>query len=351
MNIWHLLLSFSGRISRKTYIIATILLVLVMYALMLAIIAIATGDPFSFEFWGFRPDSMSVWGPIYGGVTLVALWPGLALTTKRLHDRNYPMWVGVAFYLVLIIATVALFGFGLVSFDVAGAPKASREYVLIAALVQMPASLWFTAQVMFMRGVAGPNAWGPDPLAGRPLPGHEPSTFWNVVFNPDGRMTRKTWWLMFVSLLVLFVIWGAVYGVATFSAISSLPQAADPAWLQSPEGKGAVMRAILPAVIPLTLVLYLLLWPALAAGTKRLHDRGRSGWTLALYYVPLALMAIAGSMVPVPADGAVPDTSVLLLMGAAGLIFAGLSLWLLVELGFLRGQPRENAYGPDPRTA
>jgi uncharacterized membrane protein YhaH (DUF805 family) len=38
-------------------------------------------------------------------------------------------------------------------------------------------------------------------------------------------------------------------------------------------------------------------------------------------------------------------------MIAAGVILAGLSLWLLVELGFLKGEPRENAYGPDTRTA
>jgi uncharacterized membrane protein YhaH (DUF805 family) len=38
-------------------------------------------------------------------------------------------------------------------------------------------------------------------------------------------------------------------------------------------------------------------------------------------------------------------------MIAGGVIWAGLSLWLLIELGFLKGEPRENAYGPDPRTA
>ncbi|MGZ5852057.1 MAG: DUF805 domain-containing protein, partial [Hyphomicrobium sp.] len=97
--------------------------------------------------------------------------------------------------------------------------------------------------------------------------------------------------------------------------------------------------------IPMTLVLYLLLWPALAAGTKRLHDRGRSGWVLASYYVPIALFLIAGSILQSTGhDAAVPDGPALWLMIA-------LSLWLLVELGFLKGEPRENAYGPDPRTA
>jgi uncharacterized membrane protein YhaH (DUF805 family) len=262
------------------------------------------------------------------------------------------MWIGLAFYLGVLTATAALFWLGLVNSDVADAQKPSQGYILSAMLVLWPAAIWFTAQVMFMRGVVGPNAYGLDPQAGHPLPGHEPRTFWNVVFNPDGRMSRKMWWLMFVSLVVLFVIWGAIFGIALYSAISSLPQDADPAWLGTPEGQQAMSRAILPAVIPLTLVLYLLIWPAFAAGTKRLHDRGRSGWVLALYYVPFALFAIAASMLPTSVhDGAVSGSVGRWLMIAAGVICAGLSLWLLVELGFLKGQSGENAYGPDTRKA
>jgi uncharacterized membrane protein YhaH (DUF805 family) len=152
---------------------------------------------------------------------------------------------------------------------------------------------------------------------------------------------------MFVSLLILFEIWGAIYGTLLAAAMSSIPQASDPAWIASPGGQQAISQAILPIAIPLTLVLYLLLWPALAAGTKRLHDRGRSGWLLASYYVPFALFSIAGSMLQGSAhDAAVPEGPALWLMIAGGVIWAGLSLWLLVELGFLKGEPRENAYGP-----
>ncbi len=347
MNIWRLLFSFSGRISRKTYIVAVTAFCLAMFAMMFAAAALVTGDPLSSALWEFRRENIGVWGPIYAGVMLVWLWPGLALITKRLHDRNYSMWIGLAFYLGMAIATGALLWFGQVTFDVANAPKPSQEYILFATIVLWPISIWYAAQLMFMRGVPGPNAFGPDPLAGYPLPGHEPRTFWNIVFNPDGRMNRKTWWLMFVSLLVLFVIWGAAYGAVLYSATSSLPQSADSAWLASPEGHRAFMRAALPGIVPMTLLLYLLLWPALAAGTKRLHDRGRSGWTLTAYYVPFALFAIAGSM---HQDEVAPVGPALWLMIAAGVIWAGLTLWLFVELGFLRGQPGENAYGPDTRS-
>lgn len=349
MPILRLFFSFDGRISRKSYLLSIAVVTLGMFALMHAVTAIATADPLASALWSFRREDIGIWGPVYVGVVVVALWPGLALLTKRLHDRSYPMWVALALYLGILIATAALFGFGLVKPGMADPGELSSGSVVIATLVMWPISIWFAAQSMFMRGVVGPNAYGPDPLAGRPLPGYEPRTFWNVVFNPDGRMNRKTWWLMFVSLVVLFVIWGATYGAFLHSAISSLPQSPDPAWADSVEGREAIARAVLPGVVPLSLVLYLLLWPTFAAGTKRLHDRGRSGWVLASYYVPFALLMIAASMLPADRE-APPEGPGLWLMIASGVIFAGLSLWLFVELAFLKGEAGANAYGPGARS-
>lgn len=347
MNIWHLLFSFDGRISRKTYIVAIFLVMLAMGALMAVGTAFVTGDPLSPDFWTFQRANIGVWGPIYGGAILLTLWPALALATKRLHDRDYPTWVALVLYFSLAAIGCAVLYFSPPNFAAPEARESLQAMTLVSVFLLGPIALWFTAQVMFMRGVVGPNAWGPDPLAGHPLPGHEPQTFWNVVFNPDGRMGRKTWWLMLVSLSVLLGIWGAIYGGAIAYVMSNLPQHGDPAWIASPEGQQAIMSAILPIAIPLSLVLYLLLWPAFAAGAKRLHDRGRSGWVLASYYVPYALFATAGTMLPTSEPGATPEGLALWLMIAAGVIGAGLTLWLIVELGFLKGEPRENAYGPE----
>jgi uncharacterized membrane protein YhaH (DUF805 family) len=55
------------------------------------------------------------------------------------------------------------------------------------------------------------------------------------------------------------------------------------------------------------------IYPAIAVYAKRWHDRGKSGWWTLIILVP-----------------------------AIG------SIWLLVELGFLRGTPGANKYGPDP---
>jgi uncharacterized membrane protein YhaH (DUF805 family) len=346
MSISNLLFSFDGRISRKTYIFALIVLMVVVGAAMVAGAALVTGDPLSPTVWTFQRDNIGVWGPIYGGVILLTIWPALALASKRLHDRSYATWVCLALYFFIVIAAAAILWFSPANFAAADARPSLQVPTLISVFLLGPVAIWFTAQLMFMRGVNGPNAWGPDPLAGHPLPGHEPQTFSTVVFNPDGRMNRKTWWLMFAALSVLFVIWGAVYGGAIAYVMSRLPHAGDAAWATSVEGQQTIMRAILPIAVPMSLVLYLLLWPAFAAGAKRLHDRGRSGWAMASLYVPYAMFAVAGTMLSAQA-GAGIEGPARWLMIAAGVICAGLALWLLVELGFLKGEPRENAYGPE----
>ncbi|MAD39833.1 MAG: hypothetical protein CMO30_03750 [Tistrella sp.] len=55
------------------------------------------------------------------------------------------------------------------------------------------------------------------------------------------------------------------------------------------------------------------IWPSLAIGARRCHDRGRSGWFQLIMLIPLIGW-----------------------------------IWLLVEIGFLRGTEGPNRFGPDP---
>lgn len=57
------------------------------------------------------------------------------------------------------------------------------------------------------------------------------------------------------------------------------------------------------------------IWPSLMVGIKRCHDRNRSGWFLLLSFLPVIGW-----------------------------------IWLLIELGFLRGTVGPNRFGPDPVT-
>ena len=77
-----------------------------------------------------------------------------------------------------------------------------------------------------------------------------------------------------------------------------------------------------------------LVYPALLYGgacvlSKRLHDRGRSGWWAAL--VLFALVAVW----PAP-------------HGVGAVIFTLILLWAAIELGVMQGEDGANRFGPSP---
>jgi uncharacterized membrane protein YhaH (DUF805 family) len=115
----------------------------------------------------------------------------------------------------------------------------------------------------------------------------------------EGRIGRKEWWIGFI---LLYVIQFIVYFSAV--AIGIIPADAG--------STGAAGMAP-GASLALLVILLIFLWPTLAIHAKRWHDRGKSGWWTLIALVPL----IGG-------------------------------LWLLIELGFLRGDDAANRYGPNP---
>lgn len=113
---------------------------------------------------------------------------------------------------------------------------------------------------------------------------------WNQLwFAVDGRATRFDYWMRWV---VPYFI-GALIAAFVDDALGT----ANPAG-----GVGVIMVIFFIAAF----------WPNLAVGIKRCHDRGRSGWFLLIGLVPF------------------------------------LNIWLLVELGFLRGTIGMNRFGADP---
>ena len=85
------------------------------------------------------------------------------------------------------------------------------------------------------------------------------------------------------------------------------------------------------------IVILVLMVSSVAVSIRRLHDRGKSGWwVLVFIFVPGLLQGIGSRLGdPVP-------------MMILGLADFAVSIWALVELGFLRGTQGDNAYGPDP---
>jgi uncharacterized membrane protein YhaH (DUF805 family) len=108
-------------------------------------------------------------------------------------------------------------------------------------------------------------------------------------FSFDGRIGRQQYWLR--SL----VIWGINLAMMVPLTIG-----------QNLDGAAAALSLVIG------LALYaVVLWGSLATTAKRLHDRGRSAWFMLIALVPLV------------------------------------GIWLIVEVGFLRGDEGPNEYG-DP---
>jgi uncharacterized membrane protein YhaH (DUF805 family) len=88
------------------------------------------------------------------------------------------------------------------------------------------------------------------------------------------------------------------------------------------------------------------MWLAFALSAKRLHDRDRTGWWLIWQLLTLILAVIL-----VVVAVAVPQEQRAVwyaLVGAACLTAVVISVWLFVQIGFLRGTQGPNRFGPDP---
>ena len=125
--------SFDGRINRQKWWLGLIALVVVQWIVMLVLGMLfgggmmATVDPANPEASAGAMMAMLI--PIII-VTLLFLWPSLAIYAKRWHDRGKSGW----WTLIMLIPLVG--------------------------------PIWALVELGFLRGTDGPNQYGPDPLAG-----------------------------------------------------------------------------------------------------------------------------------------------------------------------------------------
>lgn len=78
--------------------------------------------------------------------------------------------------------------------------------------------------------------------------------------------------------------------------------------------------------------------PNVIVSIKRLHDRNKNGWWILFFTVPPQLLAIL-------IEWFIDDGPISYILQAPG--FA-ISIWMIVELGFLRGTIGPNRFGDDP---
>jgi uncharacterized membrane protein YhaH (DUF805 family) len=145
-----------------------------------------------------------------------------------------------------------------------------------------------------------------------------------ILFSFEGRIGRGTYWLAILALIVAVV-------VLTFAPFLLNSEAA------------AVLLLVTSQFIWL-----LSLWPILAAGAKRLHDRNKNGWWLLVFWLlPFALVVVGFGIALYDDPRTVRSGD---LATGAILILASLppALWGIVELGILPGTRGPNPYGADP---
>jgi uncharacterized membrane protein YhaH (DUF805 family) len=129
--------------------------------------------------------------------------------------------------------------------------------------------------------------------------------YWSL----SGRFTRARWWR--------FQIW-AMFGfiIVVFAAIN----------IENDKLRVTFIAAAVAAF----------LLTSVAVTLKRLHDRNKGAWWLAVFYgVPILCDAGAYAVGP--------DRTLYLAVPAALV-----NLWALIELGFLSGSLGPNRYGEDP---
>ena len=143
----------------------------------------------------------------------------------------------------------------------------------------------------------------------------------------DGRITRKPYWIASLIVLAAAIVLSLVI--------------VTPITMMSP-GLGVFVSL---------LIWLALLYPVVALGVKRLHDRGKSGQLMAVFLAPGLILQL-GDLLGFTAREQMVGGATVYLPNMLGwlliVVSLGVAIWALVELGILKGTPGPNAYGPDP---
>jgi uncharacterized membrane protein YhaH (DUF805 family) len=132
----------------------------------------------------------------------------------------------------------------------------------------------------------------------------------------DGRINRAKWWAGAAILLIVWKVIDAILGASTIGSV---------------------------IVVLVTLALF---YPAYAVCAKRFQDRDRPGKTALYGLVPLTIAALLETF---GWTGTLDESNGL--GWICNLIYIGVALWFVIELGILRGTPGQNHYGGDPLAA
>lgn len=152
----------AGRISRSQYWLRFMLPYFVIY--------------FALEIAAGVTDDESTAHRVLAGIItifmLIALWPSIAVLIKRIHDRDKPGWYCLLLYVptvLFVVLLIVLLAGSIVEAARTGTyvpPEigALAITVMVLGFISAGVGLWFFVEFGCLRGTAGPNRYGADPV-------------------------------------------------------------------------------------------------------------------------------------------------------------------------------------------
>ena len=147
----------------------------------------------------------------------------------------------------------------------------------------------------------------------------------------DGRIGRQAWWIGVIVLIVVAIVLNFILGAVMGGGMPSLDQLADPNVMLAYAQKQGWISLIIGLITA---------YPYICLSVKRRHDRNNNGYdAMGLIAFSLVWSLIQALGVLSAANGIGMVISIVFLIYA---------IYMLVQLGFLKGTAGPNNYGPDP---
>ncbi len=156
MNVLAAMQGFDGRLNRQPFWLVLIILMIVAMVITFVVGYAMTGPRFIQQYSQGEAQFEGAVAELIGG--FVVLYPWLAISVKRLHDRGRTGWWCVPFIaLQFIVNILELLGLSIrYSSNLAG---------WAFSLVTLALGVVYLIDLGILKGTPGPNQYGPDPLA------------------------------------------------------------------------------------------------------------------------------------------------------------------------------------------
>lgn len=147
----------------------------------------------------------------------------------------------------------------------------------------------------------------------------------------DGRINRQAWWIGVIVIIVVAVILNFILGAIMGGGMPSLDQLMDPAVMAAYATKQGWISLIIGVITA---------YPYIALSVKRRHDRNNNGYDA----IGLIVFSLVFSLIQ--ALGLVNSSNPIYMI--VSIVFLIYAIYMLVQLGFLKGTAGPNGYGADP---